>query len=649
MTDMMVHLDSVLRDSGLGTESLRSPLGTTTAGQAETLPEAEPLWITGGRWPLFAWIHRPAGSPITRPFDRPARAGGGGVAVLCPPLLGEHGAGYHLYRRLGNALAAGGVMALRFDYEGTGDSGGPSAGPGRVSAWLDSAGRVIRMARQWGCGPLALVGVRSGALIAAAAAAARDDIDALVLWDPWMGGRPFIRRQQALYSMSFSTPASSEDIEVPGFTLDAGTAADLSTLRLAARVCVRRGLVLLRPGRELTPISLVGAGAMPGAVTEVKATEPGEQEALFDVDPLLRRLPEASIKRAVGWLQRTILEAEDTEPHGSDQDGGQPERQTLATTPVSRFRSQEPASGATLIPICSQAVAVTVTSCGIGTVYEQPLRLGPHRLFAIETRPRSAPGGSPVVIFLSSGADSHVGPSRMWVTLARRWAAEGARCLRVDLSGWGDSEPWSGRTPMVIRPPEAFDDVDEVVSAAAGSAREVVLVGLCSGAYQALESALELSPLAVLAVNPLLRFTPPEMVEGKGVSNRRQICDPRRPWAKALVQLPGPLRAAVLAARYAARDAARLMGSIASSGTWLDRLETAGVHVYCVCGEGELRQLPRSLPSPTKAARGATGADPARIELVPGLDHALLDTAQRHDVMERLSEELRRIVSGMQR
>lgn len=642
MTDMMVHLDSALRVSGLGTESLRDPSGTTATGQAEALPEAEPLWITGGRWPLFAWVHRPAGSAVTHPFDRPARAAGGGVAVLCPPLFGEHSAGYHLYRRLGSALAAGGVTALRFDYEGTGDSGGPSAGPGRVAAWLDGAGQAIRTARQWSRGPLALVGVRSGALIAAAAAADRDDVDALVLWDPWVGGRPFLRRQQALYAMNFSASASSRGIEVPGFTVDAGTVADLSALGLPTRLCARRGLVLVRPGRELPSISLLGAGVALGTVTEVEATEPGEQEALFDVDPLQRRLPEASMSRAVGWLQRTLVELVDSEPDDSDPDGGEPERQTRATTPDRRFGPQEPASGAALGPTCSEAVAVTVTSSGVGTVYEQPVRLGTHRLFAMETRSRSAPGGSPVVIFLSSGADSHVGPSRLWVTLARRWAAEGVRCLRVDLSGWGDSEPWKGRQPLVLRAPEAFDDVDEVVAAAAGSAREVVLVGLCSGAYQALESALELSPLAVLAVNPLLRFTPPEFREGKGVSDRRQICDPRQPWAVALSKLPGPVRAAALAAR----DAARLMGSFSSSGTWLDRLEAAGVHVYCVCGEGELRQL----PSPSiKPSGSSTGAGHARIDLVSGLDHALLDAAQRDEVIELLSGELHRIVSGLQR
>jgi len=623
-----------------GSTSVHDAAGPVLASMTGTVPEAEPLWMTADRWPLFAWVHRPAGSRDPHPREFPPGASSGGLAVLCPPLLGEHSAGYHLYRRLACALAADGVTAVRFDYEGTGDSSGPATGPGRVAAWVDGVAQAIRVARRSGVGPLALVGVRSGALIAAAAAARRCDVDALVLWDPWTGGRPFLRRQHALYAMNFpvsESPESPGNVEVPGFTVDAGTVADLSTLRLPERLSARRGLVLVRPGQKLRSMSLVGVDSAGGAALEIEPTEPGEQEALFDVAPLQRGIPEASMSRVVGWLKRTLDELVESEPAG-----GSPV--TRATTQGSGSAPPDPALGATSGSACSEVAAVTATSCGDGMVYEQAVRLGTQSLFAMETRPRSVSSGSPVVIFLSSGADSHVGPSRLWVTLARRWAAEGARCLRVDLSGWGESEPWKGRQPFVLRAPEWFDDVQEVV-AAAGGPREVVLVGLCSGAYQALDSALELSPLAVLAVNPLLRFTPPELGEGGVVSERRQICDPRRPW---VARVPKPVRAVAAAARQTARDAARLMAPLSRSLTWLDRLEAAGVHVYCVCGEGELRQLPRSSTSSLKPPQTSGESGGAEIDLVPGLDHALLDVAQRDDIIGRLSEEILRIMAGIQ-
>ncbi|MGH8989490.1 MAG: alpha/beta hydrolase, partial [Acidimicrobiales bacterium] len=89
-----------------------------------TTPEPYAIWLAGGGWPLLGFVHEPAG---------PAR----GAVVLCPPLLGEQLAAWPLSRALGRALAAQGMLALRLDYEGTGDSGGPSTGAGRLDAWLD--------------------------------------------------------------------------------------------------------------------------------------------------------------------------------------------------------------------------------------------------------------------------------------------------------------------------------------------------------------------------------------------------------------------------------------------------------------------------------------------------------------------------------
>ena len=95
------------------------------------------------------------------------------------------------------------------------------------------------------------------------------------------------------------------------------------------------------------------------------------------------------------------------------------------------------------------------------------------------------------MIFVNNGFGSHVGPSRLWVVLARRWAAAGLRCVRLDLSGIGDSPSREGLPEHVVYAPAAFDDLfDAVRFLCPDDPTNVVFVGLCSGGYQALEAAV---------------------------------------------------------------------------------------------------------------------------------------------------------------
>ena len=134
---------------------------------------------------------------------------------------------------------------------------------------------------------------------------------------------------------------------------------------------------------------------------------------------------------------------------------------------------------------------------------------------------------------LNAGLDWHVGPNRLWVDLARRWALAGFRCVRLDHSGLGDSAPRPGKKSNVIRPPEAFDDVTEAAAALEpADPTNIVLLGLCSGGYQALEHALLQPVRAAYAINPTLHFTPPEMADGP-MDPRRRICWPAHGFVSA--------------------------------------------------------------------------------------------------------------------
>ena len=153
-------------------------------------PEHTQVWFGPESRPLFGWVSRPAGG----------LAGGG--AVLCPPMGEEGRAAHRTFRRLAEELAAAGIVALRFDYDGTGDSAGLQDDPDRVPAWLAS----IEAARQYlldlGASTVAGVGMRLGATLAAARSA-EDPFSSLVLWDPCLSGRTFLLVLFAVFLMAF--------------------------------------------------------------------------------------------------------------------------------------------------------------------------------------------------------------------------------------------------------------------------------------------------------------------------------------------------------------------------------------------------------------------------------------------------------------
>ncbi len=131
---------------------------------------------------------------------------------------------------------------------------------------------------------------------------------------------------------------------------------------------------------------------------------------------------------------------------------------------------------------------------GAQTARETACLFGPQeRLFGILTEPASgARPGDPAVILLNVGSNTHVGPHRMNVELAREMASLGFTALRMDASGLGESPAAAGTSENRIYTLDAVGDVQAAMSAIsrATGAERFVLVGLCSGAYLAFHTAV---------------------------------------------------------------------------------------------------------------------------------------------------------------
>jgi pimeloyl-ACP methyl ester carboxylesterase len=129
----------------------------------------------------------------------------------------------------------------------------------------------------------------------------------------------------------------------------------------------------------------------------------------------------------------------------------------------------------------------------------KPVREIPHyfgeggRLFGILTEPVGDPPdpARPAIIFLNVGANHRIGPNRMYVSLARDFAALGYLAFRFDVAGLGDSVA-DGGGEYKIYSRESVHDVKAAVSLLSSmrGTRRVVLVGVCSGAYLAFHTGL---------------------------------------------------------------------------------------------------------------------------------------------------------------
>jgi dienelactone hydrolase len=252
-------------------------------------------------------------------------------------------------------------------------------------------------------------------------------------------------------------------LNVAGFVLSAETLAALESLDLAKLAVPdgsrRRALLL---GRDsLAADTRLSDYLAARSVALTVADGPGYDTAV--VDPHLSEVPWETIRTMVNWV--------------SDGD------ELLGLTSASAH---------------TEAVLAESTELHFDDtlIRERPFEFEfeGHRLAGVVTEPVSAPRVDLCAVLLNAGALRHIGPHRMWVEAARRWAARGVSTLRFDVVGVGDSD---GEASNYARR-GAFQRVEfaaQVIASMdalerAGVATRFMLGGVCSGAYWSLHAAL---------------------------------------------------------------------------------------------------------------------------------------------------------------
>lgn len=415
------------------------------------------------------WLHPAA----------PGRRPGLGL-VVCNPFGFEEVCAHRSLRHLAAEAAATGIPSLRFDYPGCGNAAGDVRDPDLVARWVRSVQAAIeRLRSESGVAHVVLAGVRVGAAIAALAAAEREDVAGLIAIAPVERGRDYLRELRLL-----GHATSDGALETAGFILGASAVDMISRIDLCAdaKSPAPRVLIVERDDLPL-PRRWHGVLAAHGVATET-AEWPGY--AALMTNPQDAKLPVAIVTGVLA----TIAEWQTGVKGGTVP---RPVPSAPAVAPDAEWRVGI-VRGDDPVEIVERMVSID---------------LGGSTMFGVQSRridaPREPGAKRRGVVLLNSGAVYHIGPNRLWVTLARRWAARGIAVLRVDLSGIGESPARLGGTENRVYSVEAADDI----AAALRWLREqgiedCKVVGLCSGAFHALNAAVAGQAIsAAIMINPL--------------------------------------------------------------------------------------------------------------------------------------------------
>ncbi len=415
--------------------------------------------------PLFGVVHLPVDNQIR-----------GGV-LICGSLGKEGMDSVRLHRILAESLARRGFGVLRFDYLGLGDSAYAQGRDDAVANWVASVGHALDYLALIGAESATAIGIRAGCLILDkylaqfhAQSHTSHTVNRVVYLDPPGTGRRYLREHTALYRLSVGEDAPIPgEVTIMGGRLSDHAAAEFAVLRMGANPVGTHGVdkVLLvgRPAETDKRVTeLASAEGVDSIVTG------GLPECARPREIFLPPVPFTAVDPIIEWIGGNVP----TRPHRAV-----PQYLTTVTMPA------EAPDGV--------------------DVFESIERIAPNGLFVIRTLPRRrSPAPVKTVLFFVTAKDLHVGPAREWVELSRRLAAAGSQAVRWDPAGLGLSGQ-IGRDPWRFAFSKAdITDSTAVARHACQDAAELELVGICSGAWYAAQTARSVGAQSAILVNLLV-------------------------------------------------------------------------------------------------------------------------------------------------
>ncbi|VAW89730.1 Hydrolase, alpha/beta fold family [hydrothermal vent metagenome] len=423
-----------------------------------------PLYFGPNDKRLIGWLHK-TNVPLQYNIG----------VVICPPLGVEYVSTYRSMRYVADYFALAGIPAFRFDYHGTGDSSGSNDDGNQFDDWLwsiEQASNEIK--RLTGCEKVGLMGLRMGGTLAALAAE-KIEIDFLVLWAALESGRKFIREIRAIQMTGLCQVKDGEAdlVEAGGMVYWPETVDAIQDVVLVQnRPKTPRILIVPRDDFKANT-RLIDAWEEQGCNVE-QIEYPGSADMLLVA--LDSVVPHNSIVEIVEWVHKGARE--------------------LAKEHCDNTSSPR---NSTIIPSIAQ-----------GEVKESFVNFGVNKdCFAILSEPVVLADTSlPIIVIVNSGANHRVGPSRLYVTIARELACLGFRSLRIDIPGLGDSIVYDRKQENKDYIEASSEVIHQAMKSFGVAYKEnkYVVTGLCSGAYFSFHAALDLDDVNIvegILINPL--------------------------------------------------------------------------------------------------------------------------------------------------
>lgn len=414
-------------------------------------PTGRPTWFGPDSAPLFGVVHSPAAGHVR-----------GGV-IICPPLGKEHIDTYSGLKLLAQQLSSAGFAVLRFDYLGTGDSAREQGSDSALDDYLSSIDEAVAYLRRSGVGDISLLGLRMGALLAASAAPGLDGLRSMILWDPVLEGRRYLRQQRVLYKTTVGADVVDVETEsILGLAFSPAAADQLKSMTMPTAISDSvQVLVLARPENIDERMSALAAPAN----WQVRSVD-GQAE-FVEPPSFLVEIPEAALALMTAWLESNMP------------------RSTYPFQPEIRSR------------------AVVATLSDNREVVEVIDEIGPDRLFGIRTALVGARPDAPVLLTHTTAAQHRIGPGRIWTESARSAAGMGMAALRFDRRGTGDTGIATAEFPRIYSA-DSKQDVVNAVDATGVPPDRLMMTGVCSGAWNAAYAAVARGAKAIVMVNIIL-------------------------------------------------------------------------------------------------------------------------------------------------
>jgi len=551
--------------------------------------------------------------------------------VLCQPLGDEAMCAHRALRALAERLSEEGFHVLRFDYHGTGDSAGLTEESERLAAWQGSVREAMRgLSALSGEGTIDLVGLRFGATLAVLAAASGVGVGEVVLWAPCVSGRAYAREVRAVRRMADHDAGLAPSRGAAGESDDRGELFTDETLTELSRVDLLAGATT-----GLHHVLLLSRDDAPGAEGALaRHLEQLGVEVKSAVDAEYSRMMCDAQDSVVPWATIEAIT-----------------RHLVGAVLVSSAAPSNVAETSAL-----RGVLVTRVGAHGELVREETLRFGLRgRLFGVLSESAAEPAlpPRPAIVFLNVGANHHVGPHRLSVSMSREWAARGHAGFRFDLAGMGESDLGAGMAAEALYAEASLTDLAEALAALAGlrGIHRFILVGLCSGATLAFRATLTHPQVAAQILINTQTFTmkaasaraPGPLNTFHSTRYYVEALRRRGVWVRALrgrLDHRGIARTLVrrLAARLGdgwARLAARLRGREAPRSEPLRSLlalSARGVQTLLVFSatDGGLDRIEEELGAGIRRGRGAEGL---HVELIEGADHTFSSARSRRALM----------------